>query len=77
MNNISNPSHYRQGSIQPIDYIAANCLGFMEGNIIKYITRHNRDITMLFSDRFYQEDKQAVRDCIRNAIAEYRHIRTQ
>lgn len=32
--------HYSQQKIQPIDYIQANDLGFEEGNIIKYITRH-------------------------------------
>ena len=32
-------SHY-QTPIQPIEYIHANGLGFIEGNIIKYITRH-------------------------------------
>ncbi len=31
--------HYKT-SIQPIEYIHANKLGFIEGNIIKYITRH-------------------------------------
>jgi hypothetical protein len=30
--------HYIQ-PIQPWDYIAANELGFFEGNIIKYVTR--------------------------------------
>jgi len=32
--------HYRQGSIQPIEYIYANNLGFCEGNCIKYLTRY-------------------------------------
>lgn len=32
--------HYSSQSIQPIDYIQANDLGFEEGNVIKYITRH-------------------------------------
>jgi hypothetical protein len=32
--------HYADRAIQPIDFIAANGLDFMEGNIIKYITRH-------------------------------------
>jgi len=32
-------SHYVNSSIQPIEYIHANGLGFIEGNIIKYITR--------------------------------------
>lgn len=31
--------HYQMG-IQPWDYIFANRLGFDEGNIIKYATRH-------------------------------------
>lgn len=34
-------SHY-QTAIQPWDYIAANHLGFDEGSIIKYITRHRK-----------------------------------
>lgn len=28
--------------IQPIEYILANDLGFVEGNIIKYVTRYKR-----------------------------------
>jgi hypothetical protein len=31
--------HYRQGSIQPIEYIHANNLSFCEGNVVKYVTR--------------------------------------
>lgn len=31
--------HYKKNSIQPIEYILANKLGYVEGNIIKYITR--------------------------------------
>lgn len=34
--------HYRQGTIQPIEYIMANKLDFNEGSIVKYITRHRR-----------------------------------
>ena len=33
-------SHYKDAAIQPIEYIHANSLGFIEGNIVKYITRH-------------------------------------
>jgi hypothetical protein len=33
-------NHYTSKKIQPIEYIHANGLGYMEGNIIKYITRH-------------------------------------
>jgi len=32
-------SHYKDMPIQPIEYIHANGLGFLEGNAIKYITR--------------------------------------
>lgn len=32
--------HYKTKGIQPIEYITANNLGFCEGNIIKYVTRH-------------------------------------
>ena len=31
--------HYRQGGIQPIEYIYANNVGFCEGNVVKYVTR--------------------------------------
>ena len=32
-------SHYKDMTIQPIEYIIANDLPFIEGNIVKYITR--------------------------------------
>jgi hypothetical protein len=32
--------HYKDCSIQPIEYIEKNNLTFCEGNIVKYITRH-------------------------------------
>jgi hypothetical protein len=32
-------THYMKCAIQPIEYIYANRIGFIEGNIIKYITR--------------------------------------
>ena len=35
-------SHYKQGTIQPIEYIHANDLSFLEGSSIKYITRNRR-----------------------------------
>lgn len=33
--------HY-QTAIQPLDFIMANNLGFIEGNVIKYVVRHER-----------------------------------
>jgi hypothetical protein len=32
--------HYKDMTIQPVDYIHKNGLSFLEGNVIKYITRH-------------------------------------
>lgn len=34
-----NGDHYTRGTIQPIEYIHANDMDFMTGNIIKYATR--------------------------------------
>jgi hypothetical protein len=31
--------HYKDAFIQPIEYIHINKLGFIEGNVVKYITR--------------------------------------
>lgn len=31
--------HYKQLTIQPIEYIHANNIPFLEGNVIKYVTR--------------------------------------
>ena len=33
-------AHYKDCTIQPIEYIHANKLGYIEGNVVKYITRH-------------------------------------
>jgi len=33
------PQHYKS-KIQPVDFIVANNIPFIEGNIIKYICRH-------------------------------------
>lgn len=31
--------HYKKLKIQPIEYIHANNIGYMEGNVIKYVSR--------------------------------------
>jgi hypothetical protein len=33
-------THYRDMPIQPVEYIHQNGLGFCEGCVIKYVTRH-------------------------------------
>ena len=35
-------NHYRNGTIQPVQYIEANQLGYLEGVVLKRITRHNQ-----------------------------------
>ena len=35
-------THYKDCAIQPIEYIHVNKLGFAEGNVVKYITRHRQ-----------------------------------
>jgi hypothetical protein len=53
---INQPPHYTQAAIEPIDYIRAHSMSFCEGNIIKYLTRHNHKATPmqdLLKCRFY------------------------
>ena len=33
--------HYKDMKIQPVEFITANDLGFLEGNVVKYICRHH------------------------------------
>lgn len=35
-------AHYLEMAIQPIEFITANELSFLEGNIIKYVCRHKK-----------------------------------
>jgi len=35
-----NPSHYKQGKIEVIDFILDQELNYLEGNIIKYVSRY-------------------------------------
>jgi len=40
VNNIQHGgTHYKDKSVQPWDYIAANGLGYFEGNVVKYVSR--------------------------------------
>lgn len=32
-------NHYKKLKIQPVEYIQENQIGYMEGNVIKYVTR--------------------------------------
>jgi hypothetical protein len=35
-----NPSHYKQGNIEVIDFILDQKLTYVEGNVIKYVSRY-------------------------------------
>ena len=37
--NITNPSHYTNGEIEPIDFIISQDMNFCIGNAIKYLAR--------------------------------------
>lgn len=32
--------HYREMAIQPVEFIYANKLDFLQGNVVKYVCRH-------------------------------------
>lgn len=32
-------SHYKDMPIQPVQYIHANAMGYLEGNVVKYVSR--------------------------------------
>ena len=38
--NVKQQHHYTQHKIQPIEFIAANNLSFLAGNVIKYLCRY-------------------------------------
>lgn len=50
-------THYKDKAIQPWDYIAANNLGYLEGNIVKYVTRYKEKdgLSDLHKARHYLE----------------------
>jgi len=35
-----NPNHYKQGNIEVIDFILDQQLNYLEGNVIKYVSRY-------------------------------------
>ena len=38
---INQPAHYARWPLQPIEFISINGIGYFEGNVIKYICRHD------------------------------------
>jgi|TARA_Y100000296_G_C5108792_1_gene224012 hypothetical protein len=61
---ISRPEHYCAGfEIEPLDFIVENQLDFLEGNIIKYVSRYDQKggVKDLKKARFYI-DKLIMRE---------------
>ena len=54
---INHPSYYNKGKIEVIDFIVDQKLGFIEGNIVKYICRYKfKDgLQALKKAKFYLE----------------------
>ena len=52
---VNHPKHYTNGKIEPIDFINGNDMDYLEGNIIKYISRYKfkNGIEDLRKARFY------------------------
>lgn len=52
---VNHPKHYTQGKIECIDYILDKKMNYLEGNIIKYITRYKdkNGVEDLKKARFY------------------------
>jgi hypothetical protein len=55
-------SHYKDLAIQPWDFICANQLGYLEGCIIKYVTRWRRKGGV--------EDLRKARHCLEKLMEE-------
>jgi len=55
MQDAINPSHYKQGNIEVIDFILDQKLTYLEGNIIKYVSRykHKNGLEDLKKARWY------------------------
>jgi hypothetical protein len=52
---VNHPKHYTAGSIECIDYINACNFDYLEGNIVKYVTRykHKNGVEDLRKAEFY------------------------
>lgn len=35
-------NHYKDFAIQPVEFVHKNGIGFLEGNVIKYVCRHHK-----------------------------------
>jgi hypothetical protein len=63
--------YYRTQTIQPWDFIISNGLGFLEGNVIKYVSRHKQkngveDLKKArhYIDKLIEEEERKLADGI-------------
>lgn len=40
--NVAQQPHYTARAIQPVDFIVANGMDYLEGNVVKYVARYRR-----------------------------------
>ena len=50
MNSKFSPNHYRQGAIEPWDFIVSQDMDFLTGNVIKYLTRAGKKDSETYLD---------------------------
>lgn len=62
MSKVEHPAHYNQGKIECWDYLVSHNFGFLDGNIIKYVTRfkYKNGVEDLYKAQQYLEKLIAV-----------------
>lgn len=61
---INRPVHYTQGAIETWDYIVSQKLGYLEGNVIKYVSRYKHKNGL--------EDLKKAQAYLNKLISEYK-----
>jgi hypothetical protein len=62
--NVNHPTHYTTGAIETWDYIVSQKLGYLEGNVIKYVSRYKHKNGL--------EDLKKAQAYLNKLIAEYK-----
>lgn len=65
----TSPHYYSRFKIQPLDFIAANKLDFLTGNVIKYVMRHDAkngledlEKAKVYLERLIKQTKEKEKD---------------
>lgn len=65
----TSPTYYSRFKIQPLDFIAANKLDFLTGNVIKYVMRHDAkngledlEKAKVYLERLIKQTKEKEKD---------------